>query len=392
MKRHAIIFTAFLGVLLLTHAQAQTATAPPPEKLPAAKPKPPPTATTTTGTAATQQGSGRPSHGMVGGILEIIPGPLTLAVEQVEAAVPDMRAVNGTFTTMPNVIFGPGTENATLPAPLKLRDVSPVQALALLAAATGCTLEPIVAPVEPPDQGGVPPADPFAPGPGIYQGGKIIGYRFERPAPVSATAPLQRAGYSSLQATQRQNVPAKSSKSTTGTSSTSGSGASALPGSGGNAFPANPVADGGSNPPAAPALGASANTLGGLGGEYGGGFGSMTGGGYGSMAIGVSKPAAKDEATVRVYAMGAVLRGSTDAVKEKEDSLKSLVADALGQADLVGDNTPQLSFHPASKTLIVKGTAAQHAIVDQIISAMKENELSETNTKQIESLETGGKR
>lgn len=65
---------------------------------------------------------------------------------------------------MPNILFGTDTQNAEVPGDLRLRGVSHLQAVALAAAAAGCTLEPIFAPKEAADA----PAQ------------KAIGYRIVR--------------------------------------------------------------------------------------------------------------------------------------------------------------------------------------------------------------------
>jgi hypothetical protein len=66
-------------------------------------------------------------------------------------------------------------------------------------------------------------------------------------------------------------------------------------------------------------------------------------------------------------------------MKEQQVMLQQLMAEALDHAKLGGD-APVLSFHNASKALIVKGTAAQHDIITQILTAMRENGSGDPNT------------
>ena len=73
---------------------------------------------------------------------------------------------------MPNILYGRDAYNAEVPGDLRVREVSPLQAVALAAAAAGCTLEPIFAPKEAPDAAAL----------------KAIGYRIVR---VSAFTRLQ---------------------------------------------------------------------------------------------------------------------------------------------------------------------------------------------------------
>ena len=49
---------------------------------------------------------------------------------------------------MPNLIFAKGAREVSVPGDVTLRDVTPVQGLALVAAAAGCTFKPIMAPEE----------------------------------------------------------------------------------------------------------------------------------------------------------------------------------------------------------------------------------------------------
>jgi hypothetical protein len=78
-------------------------------------------------------------------------------------------------------------------------------------------------------------------------------------------------------------------------------------------------------------------------------------------------------AVVRVYALGAIFGGDEAQRHKQQDELQKLVAVALEQAELRSGNSPQLSFHAGSRALIAKATSEQHEIIQQIITAMKEN-------------------
>lgn len=72
-----------------------------------------------------------------------LPG-LMLEAGTLEAAVKDFEDRTGGGG--PPVLFGPGVKDLKIPAPLRLNNVRIVDALALIAAAAGCNLEPIYAP------------------------------------------------------------------------------------------------------------------------------------------------------------------------------------------------------------------------------------------------------
>jgi hypothetical protein len=246
------------------------------------------------------------------GTLHLLRGDLPLMVEHVERAVPRLRDANGKLATMPNLIITPEAEAAKVSADLRMRDVSPVQALALVATAAGCTIEPILAPKE----AGAP-----------TQGeDKIIGYRI------------------SVAATPRQVPSTLQSSSTPATAPRKIKVMDADAGSNANS----------SAPPASP-QNASAKTS----------FTDLN-----PNAAALAGP------TVRVYALGAFLRGDSNQMKEKQVALQTLVEEAMNHAGLPTESLT-LSFHPGTKALIVKGTAAQHEIIGQVITAMKENTESE---------------
>jgi hypothetical protein len=252
-------------------------------------------------------------------------GSVSMLVDVIDSFVEQKLDPEGREGLMPNVLFGPGTAEAMVPAQLQLRRVSPVQALALVAAASGCTLEPITSLLETavapsPQQGTFRPTPPPP----------IIGYRFMLP-----TAPTMGGGARSP-VLKRETVPAPD-VSFFGSATESGVG------SGGLQFRSQimerPV----------PLVNAAGYTP-------------------------VLNPAVSPrERFVRIYALGTILRGSSSEMMEKQTSLKMLVAEAMDQASLEGE-APTLSFHTATLTLIAKGNESQHGIIEQIITALKENE------------------
>jgi len=191
---------------------------------------------------------------------------------------------------MPNIVLAKDTEDCELSGTLTLHRVSPLQAVALAAAAADCTMEAIVGPAESTDT-------PKAP--------VIIGYRITRN---------------------------KTSKA--------GSGNVAIP--------------------------------------------------HGDSALATAPPAKSGEdpkqTFVRVYSLGAALgmkttgeqnkseakRQADEELASNEKDLLALVTDALDKADPVSPQ-PQITVHPESRALVVKATAAQHEIVQQVVQALKEN-------------------
>ena len=84
-------------------------------------------------------------------------------------------------------------------------------------------------------------------------------------------------------------------------------------------------------------------------------------------------PSKASEPVIRIYAVGAVLHArSEDESKRDEAMLQVVLHDALDKAQ-PGSAPPNLTLHSQSRTLIVKATAAQQEIVDQVIKALKEN-------------------
>jgi hypothetical protein len=100
---------------------------------------------------------------------------------------------------------------------------------------------------------------------------------------------------------------------------------------------------------------------------------------------GASQPVKSPEDTgrliTRVYALGPVQpMGSQEEMKQfqmrEEKQLLDLVNDSLEKAEAQSP-PPQLSMHPESRALIVKGTAAQQELVEQVTKALKENQAVE---------------
>jgi hypothetical protein len=262
------------------------------------------------------------------GTLHLQSGNLPYVVAQVEKAVPALKDANGKLTTMPNVIFSPEAEAAMVLADLRLRDVSPVQALALVATAAGCTIEPILAPKE----AGAP----------TQSDDRIIGYRVSLAATPRAVPPGM------LGVVMNRAIEPSALMS------------SALPGTAARRIKVvdgDPASNAGpSTAPSAPQS-ASANA-------------------NGLITESQTNASAVAGPTVRVYALGGFLRGDPNQMKEKQVALQTLVEEAMERAELP-TNSLTLSFHSGTKALIVKGTAAQHEIIGQVITAMKENTESE---------------
>jgi hypothetical protein len=278
------------------------------------------------------------------GVITLNPGTVPALLEQVEASVM-MTTSDPSAAAMPNVILGPGVAEVTVSTPLRLRKLTPVQSLALIAAAAGCTLEPIM---DPEPQGQLVP-------PGASPAQAVIGYRITLPpvavAPPSRAlpsanraAPAQPSGTLHLYKNVDAGVP-------TPTFTARLDEVPVPPPAGGFLVDHVKVVD--------PALNMPVNTvtfkaLGGFGGEAGG-------------AVSLD-----EGPVVRVYALGALLQGNDAKVIEMRLALESLLADAMEHAGL-DKPMPSLSIHGGTKALIVKGSPTQHAIVEQIVQAMKEN-------------------
>jgi hypothetical protein len=286
------------------------------------------------------------------GVITLQPGTVPELVAQVEKAVHVMTLTDND-ATMPNCILAPGVTEVVVTAPLRLRNVSPVQALALVAAAAGCKLEPIIDP-----EGNAtkpPPASPETPA------SPVIGYRIEMPADSPSYGMMfsNRSVAAQPTATLKfsSNLePARHTPTMTARITETPVPAPVMP---------NPmmdrvkIVDSVSNP----ALVTIAS-----------GYGSMSGG------MGGARGVPDDGPSVRVYAIGTILRGEPQEAAAMQDAFETLVAEAMKHAEADSPN-PVLSFHRGTKALLVKGTAKQHAIIEQIIQAMKENVITAPEVK-----------
>ena len=101
------------------------------------------------------------------------PGPLEAVVAQIERVYAQTPQEAGRGDDqMPILIYGPGTTEAKIAAPLRLPGMRVVDAVALVAAAAGCTLEPIFS----------------LPQTGDESGPRILGYRFLMAADAAMAA------------------------------------------------------------------------------------------------------------------------------------------------------------------------------------------------------------
>ncbi|MEQ1852096.1 MAG: hypothetical protein ABMA01_10955 [Chthoniobacteraceae bacterium] len=411
MKLHSLISAVVLGMAVLV--QAQTSPAPQASR-PALK------FTDESGTLITDT-------------LILKAGPLTEVVAQVERQVKENPKQPNGF--LPNLVYAKDIRDAVVPGDLILRGVTPVQALALVAAAADCTFRPIFAPDEKAGQKTV-----------------IIGYRIESPSAgnVSGYA-MPRPAISGL-----SGMAEEGSAGGIGITLTKTEGGVAV----GHASPGSPasqvpairpgrlivsVAEAGKpdvdvtglelekvmqlirGQPGTPVKITLApdsdkglaretvqlvrvklpqlNTVGSPFGSSGGSSGpsgSSSGSSQarpkvevvyvappGGMLPGISltrvpknsfpdhpgnppgMAVENNQPFVRVYAIGFVNSGSDTERRDKVKSLDELIGQALGQAKL--NPNPDINFHVNTGALIAKATAAQHEIIEQVVQVMKEN-------------------
>jgi hypothetical protein len=356
-------------------------------------------------------------------LVDVNSGKLRDVVKALEERRPDSD--RGKPWLIPNVIFASGTEEAEVPTPMRLRGVSPAQALALIAAAAGCDLEPLFAP---PEQGG--PTDEA--GNSAFALQKIIGYRMTRratlkyrpafPAAASSVRLSEEVGGVGITLTQQndklivndvtEGMPASRSKAVTvgdrllAVTDRDGTevNVSALPmqkatelvrGEPGTSVKLKLAPGGNENqvrvveltreklvrtPQEEPAPAVTG---------FGSGIfgqptmpaihppvvqGTVTGDLPRTIAALPGADMAPGIPAVRIYALGTILDGpSNEASLAKENNFRELIAESLAKADRDKKN-PDLSFHKASRVLIAKATAAQHEIIQQLVAAMRENE------------------
>ena len=86
------------------------------------------------------------------GSVTLTAGILKEVVAEIERRIGHWTLIEGgERLAMPNLMYANDAYNAEVPGDLRLRGVSPLQAVAFAAAAAGCTLEPIFGPKEAPD-------------------------------------------------------------------------------------------------------------------------------------------------------------------------------------------------------------------------------------------------
>jgi len=134
MKTRTLITTVLLGTVVLARSQTGTSF-----NQVQAKPHP----------QAPKASVVKDPNMNADGSVTLSAGPLKDVVAEIEQRIHYwMEIQGGKDWVMPNIVYGLGTQDALVPTPMHLRSVSPVQALALVAAAAGCSLESIVAPAE----------------------------------------------------------------------------------------------------------------------------------------------------------------------------------------------------------------------------------------------------
>lgn len=321
MKLHSFISAVVLGMAVLVQAQ----TSPDPQA-----PKP---ALKFTGEASSGAATGEKPAGAsldLGNRMETLilkAGPLTEVVAQVERGLKDDPTKPD--VALPNLIYAKDIGEAVVPGDLTLRGVTPVQALALVAAAAGCTFQPI-----------------FAPDERAGQERMIIGYRIE----------LQAASGSGKASDGRpMNTPSSQFWSSVSPFGSSG-GSSGTSASTGGLLPRVQVVD-----PNASRGTSSSNDRSRVPKNS---FPDQPG-----NPAGV--PVDNNQPFVRVYGIGFIMTGREEEKGAKLKSLEDLIRRALNQAKL--DLNPGIDFHVETGALLSKATAAQQEIIEQVVQAMKEN-------------------
>ncbi|MBN8421095.1 MAG: hypothetical protein J0L73_19415 [Verrucomicrobia bacterium] len=234
------------------------------------------------GPSGTKQGLEWANNPDAAGNVMLPPGTLREIVEYIEQKLMPKWADH--VGTMPNILMSQEVGHLEMPGVLTLHRVSPLQAVALAAAAVECSLEPILDPTPSTGSTGSP---------------LVLGYRITR---VKTTTP--------------GSDPAASPKVSAPT----------VPGE-----------------PTKPTTGAS-------------------------------------QLVIRIYAVGAVLHaGSPDEIKRDEAMFQLVLHEALDKSE-PGAPPLDLTLHSQSKALIVKATAAQQEIVEQVIKALKENNEQEARS------------
>ena len=315
---------------------------------------------------------------------------------------------------LPNILFDTNVRDAVVPGDLTLRRVTPVQALALVAAAAGCSLEPIVAPAEP---GGGAQTQGLYLAPNL----PVIGYRFARasgpnglPSPVIPQLAALESGegantfsgvgmvltekddkivvqkvvpgspaahYPVIKRGQRILSVEEAGKEEV---DVSGKGlqevVQLLRGEVGTTVKVGLVSDMGKNPvkEMVSLVRAKLPTLA-LGEDLQVRVVEQSPAEAHWMnreivADPPIKPADNSQLVTKVYALGSILSGSDEEADQKHLQCQELIALTLQQAELNAKVSPDLSFHRNARVLVVKATAAQQEMIGQVIKALKENE------------------
>ncbi len=321
--------------------------------------------------------------------------------------------------SMPNIFNGLDTSEAMVPGDLRLRDVSPLEAVAFAAAAAGCTLETIFAPKDAPEASGqkvigyrIVLASPLdrrhtaistratasgaqaLSGVGLAlakkDGGIVVGQIVpESPASSSsAIKPGQRilsvaeAGQPDVDVTGLQleqvvqlirGAPGAPVKITFGADSDKGPTKHVVT-LVREKLPVKVTGMGGVMPKVR-----TVDPSDGMSGDLGPDGGDMSAGsspygvnsGAASSRVRLANSARGNDPFVRVYAIGFIMTGTNEEKEMKVRAVEELIKQALNQAKL--DLNPDLNIHSRTGTLISKATAAQHEIIEQVVQALKEN-------------------
>ena len=119
------------------------------------------------------------------GSVTLSAGILKEVVAEIERRIGHWTLIEGgEQSAMPNLMYASDAYNAEVPGDLRLRGVSPLQAVAFAAAAAGCTLEPIFAPAEEAGLAGKPQ--------------HIIGYRIVRESAQTRSSSLTQKQYAEI--------------------------------------------------------------------------------------------------------------------------------------------------------------------------------------------------
>ena len=395
MKLHLLISAVVLGMAALV--QAQPVTAPP----------------------APKAGVAKDLNLNADGSVTLSSGRLVDVVAEIERRIGHWpQSEGGGKPAMPNIFNGPDTCEAMVPGDLRLRDVSPLQAVAFAAAAAGCTMETIFAPKEAPDaspqkaigyrivlalpQDRRPTANSnratalggqSLSGVGLVlakkDGGIVVGQIV--PASPASLSSAIKPGQSILSVAEDgepdvdvsglqleqvvqliRGAPGTPVKITFGADSDKGPTKQVvtlvrerLPVS--SAEPVTPkvrVVNSGAGD-------YGASSLGGGDGMAAAEGRSATKPGTTSSRVPSTRSAQANDPFVRVYAIGFIMTGTEQEKVTKMRAVEELIKQALNQAKL--DLNPDLNIHSRTGTLISKATAAQHEIIDQVVQALKEN-------------------